>query len=104
MTSSKIKINDCLTKFLHDVNNPVLKGFCKFQVDIPKNATVTAVQSLENSIHLYCSSYVGRQKSAYQPIFPYNITENSLTSLVHNSVFISPSKFKFGTETRCMVL
>ena len=37
MTSSKIEINDFFTKFLHNVNNPVLKGFCKFQVNIPKN-------------------------------------------------------------------
>ena len=67
---------------------------------------LTAVQSLENlrEIHLYCGSHVGRQKSAYQPIFPYNITEISLTSLARNSVFIGPNKLKFGTETRCLVL
>ena len=41
-------MKDFLTKFLHNVNNPVLKGLCKFQVDISKNARVTAVQSLEN--------------------------------------------------------
>ena len=40
--------NDFLTKFLHNVNNPVLKGLCKFQVDISINARVTSVQRLEN--------------------------------------------------------
>ena len=43
-----IKLTIFWTKFVHNVNNPVLKGLCKFQVDIPKNARVTAVQSLEN--------------------------------------------------------
>ena len=55
-------------------------------------------------IRLYCGSHVGGQKSAYQPIFPYNIIENSPTSLAPNSVFVGPNKFKFGTETCCMVL
>ena len=32
-------------------------------------------------IHLYCSSHVGGQKNAHQPIFPYNIIENSPYSL-----------------------
>ena len=55
-------------------------------------------------MHLYCGSHVGRQKRAYQPIFPSYITENFPTSLACNSVFIGPNKFKFGTETPCMVL
>ena len=42
--------------------------------------------------------------SAHQPILPYNIIENPPTSLAHNSVFIGPNNFKFGTETRFMVL
>ena len=54
------------------------------------------------SIHLYCGSHVGSQKSAYQPIFPYNIIENCPTSLARNSVFVGPYKFKFVTETHCM--
>ena len=53
------------------------------------------------SIHLYFGSHVGTQKNAFQPIFPYNIIEKSPTSLAHNSVFIGPNDFKFGTETRC---
>ena len=50
MMSSKIWIwiIDFLTKFLHNVSSPVLKRLCKFQVDIPINARVTAVQNLEN--------------------------------------------------------
>ena len=33
---------------LHDVNKPILKYFCKLDVDIPINARVIAVQSLKN--------------------------------------------------------
>ena len=58
------------------------------------NVRVTAVRGL------YCSS---RQKNAYQPIFPYNIIENSQTSLAHQSVSIDRNNFKFGTETGCIV-
>ena len=56
------------------------------------------------SIHLYHGSHVGGQKNGHQPIFPYDIIENSPTSLAHNSVFKGPDNFKFGTETHCMVL
>ena len=45
MTSSKFKLMTFLTKFLHNVNNLVLEGFRKFQVDISINARVMAVQS-----------------------------------------------------------
>ena len=38
-------INDFVTKSLHNVNNPVLKGPYEFHVDIPINARVMAVQS-----------------------------------------------------------
>ena len=78
-----------------------MKGLRKFQVDIPINATVEAVQS---SVHLYCDSHVGRQKNAHQPISPYNIIENSPTSLAYDSVFIGPNNFKFDTKTGCVVL
>ena len=43
------------------------------------------------SMHLYCRRHVGRQMSAYQPIFPCNIIETSPTSLACNSVFIGPN-------------
>ena len=71
---------------------------------MPINARATAVQSLENPIHLYCSSHVGGQKAAHQPIFPYNTIESSPTPLAHNSAFDGPNTFKFGTETWCIVL
>ena len=48
MTSSKIESTTFLTKFVHNVNNLVLKGLYKFQVDIPINERVTDVHSLEN--------------------------------------------------------
>ena len=72
----KFRITTFPTKLLHDVNNCILKYLCKFQVDIPINARVIAVQSL---------------------------IENSLTSLPHNSVFDDSNNFKFGTEKRFMV-
>ena len=53
MTSSKSKLIIFLTNFLHNVNNLVMEGFCKFQVDIPINARLMAVQSLEKSQHIY---------------------------------------------------
>ena len=52
------------------------------------------------SIHLYCGSHVGRQENA---VFPYNIIENSQTSLSHNSVLkdvlSGRNDFKFDTQT-----
>ena len=92
-----------LTKFLHNVSNPFLKGLCKFQFDIPVNTGVVEVGSLEISVFLYCGSHVGGHKNAHQPIFPYNIIENSPISLAHNTVFFGPNSVKFGTETSYVV-
>ena len=64
------------TKFLHNVNNPILKDLCKFQIDTPINVKVMAVQSFENLHTFICGSHVGGQENADQPIFPYNIIEN----------------------------
>ena len=36
----------------------------------------------------------GRQKTPYQPIFLFNITENSQTSLANNTVLIGANIFK----------
>ena len=91
------------TKFSDNVSNLILKGLCKIQVDIPIYARVTSVQSLENlQTFLYVAAVimVGKKVNAHQPIFPYNIIENSPTSLAHNSVFIGPNNFKIGTQTR----
>ena len=50
MMSSKILIKEfSKKKLLHNVNNPNLKNIGKFQVDMPLNARVIAVQSPENS-------------------------------------------------------
>ena len=43
-------------------------------------------------------------KNAHQPIFPYYIIESSAIPLAHNSIFICPNTFKFGTETRYIAL
>ena len=83
------------------MNDSILKGLFKFQVDMPINARVKAVQSLEI---LHTFSLVGRQKNAHQLILPCNIIESRQTSLAHNSAFIGPNNFQFGTETCCMVL
>ena len=55
---------------------------------------------LKISIHLYCGSHDGRKEKS-----PFShIIEHSPTSFALNSVFIGPNDFKFGTETRFMVL
>ena len=58
----------------------------------------------EIAIHLYCGSHVDGQKNTHQPICPYNIIENSATSLTHNSVPGGPNDLRFGTETCYMIL
>ena len=55
------------------------------------------------SIHLYCSSHVGREKNSHQPSVTYNIMENSPTSLAHNFVFNFSNGFEFGKETCYLV-
>ena len=47
---------------------------------------------LNFSTHLYCSHV------AHLPIFLYNITEISTTSLAINFVFIGSNNFKFSTD------
>ena len=71
---------------------------------MPMNARLQLLKVWKISIHLYCSSHVGGQKNAHQPIFPYNIIENYPTSLAYNSVFVGPNNIKFGTKTCCMFL
>ena len=90
-----------LAKFLHNVNILVLKGLCKFQVDKPINARVTAVHSLKKSpIHLYCDSNVGWQKNSDQTIFLFYLIEIHPTTLANNSVFIDPNDFKVWFKDR----
>ena len=43
-----LKFNLLFDIFSQNDDNPVLKGLCKFQANKLVNATVTAVQSLEN--------------------------------------------------------
>ena len=70
-----------LTELLCDVNNLIFKYLYKFKVDIPINARVIAVQSLEIAFHLYCSNHV----------------------MATYSVFIDPNNFKIVTEIRYMI-
>ena len=81
-----------------------MKGLCKFQVDIPKSAKVTAVQSLGNLHTFILRQPCWQAKECLPAHFPILHKKNFLTSLARNSVFIGPNKFKFGTKTRCMVL
>ena len=83
-----------LTIFFHSVNKPNLRYLRKFQVDIPINARVVAVQSLE-----YPYTFILRQpcwwaKECSKPIFPYNMIENYPAFLAHNSIFIDLKQFK----------
>ena len=84
------KLTICWTTFLHKVNNPILKGLCKIQLQLFK--------VLKVPIYLYCGSHVGGQENDRQPIFPYDIIENSPTSFAHNSVFVGPNDFICGTD------
>ena len=103
MMSTNFKLTTFFTKLLHNVNEPILRGVCKFQADIPISARVMAVHTLKIFIRLYNGSHVGGQKTNQQPIFRYNITKNPLTSLAHNSVFIGPNNFECCTEACCMI-
>ena len=63
-----------------------------------------AVQRLENLYTFILRQSCWCAKNACQPIFPYNVTENSPASLTYDSVFNGPNDFKFVTETYRMVL
>ena len=102
-TSSKIKINDFSDKTLHNVDNAILKNLCKFQVDVPINTRVIAVQSLENLYTFILRQPCWLAKECLPAHFQYNIIENSRLSLAHKTVFVDPNNFKFGTDTHYMV-
>ena len=101
---SKTWINDLLEKFYHSVNNSILKDLCKFQIDTPTDTKVTAVQRFENLHTFILQQPCWRARERPQPIFPYNRRKNSPTSFARNSVFVGSNDFKFGTETRFIVL
>ena len=77
-----------MTKLLHIVNNPILKYLCKFQVNIPINARIIAVESLKDLYTFILWQPCWWAKERPQPIFPYNIIEKSQVSLAHNSVLL----------------
>ena len=79
----------------------MLRVICKFQVDMPINARIIAVQTLEN---LHAFFIAAAMLDAHQPTIPYNKTEDFTTSSVHTSIFIGPNDFKFGTDIRYTVL
>ena len=99
-TSSKIKLTTFLTKSLHNVNNPILKVLCKFQVDISINARVTTVQSLENLHTFKLWQPCWWAKECPSTHFTILNQRNSPFSLAYNSVLIGPNSFKFG----CIVM
>ena len=43
----KFESTNFILKMSYNVNEPILKGLCKFQADIPITARVKAVQSLK---------------------------------------------------------
>ena len=103
MTSSKIYINELCNKILHNVYNPILKVFCKFQVDISINARFTAVQSLENLHTFILWQPCWRAKECSAAHFPHKITKN-VTLLAHRSIFVGSNDFKFGKGTCHIIL
>ena len=46
--NQKLKLTTFPRKLLHNVNNRNLKYLCKFQIDVPINAKMIAIQSLED--------------------------------------------------------
>ena len=60
----KISVNAFGHYLFHNVNNPVLNGLWKFQVDITKKLQLFKVQKI--AIHLYFGSHVGWKKNAHQ--------------------------------------
>ena len=61
----------CSANFLHKINHPVLKGLCKFQVDIPINARVMAAQSLEK-IHTFILQQPCSMMGKRMPTSPFS--------------------------------
>ena len=94
-----------LTKFLCNVNNPILKGLYKVQVNIPKCKSY-GYSKFRKSPYIYIGTAMltGWPNNANIPIFPFNIMKNSSNSLAHQSVLSCPNDFIFGTERHCMVL
>ena len=59
---------------LHNANYLVLKGLCKFKVDMPINAKVIAVQSLEYlSLYIYIVAVMLVGKVMPFSLFPHII-------------------------------
>ena len=87
------------TIFLGSANNTVLKGLHKFKVDMPVNAKVIAVQSLEHLLYIYIVDVmlVGKLKNALQPYFP---TPRKLQPLWPVTLLLfGANNYKFSTET-----
>ena len=75
-------------KFGHNLNNPVLKALSKLPGDIPINARVTSAQSFKN-LHTFILRHpCWLAKARPQPIFPYNIIENSSASFARDSLSV----------------
>ena len=62
-----------------------------------------AIQSLQNLHKFILPQPRWYVKECLPAIFPYNIIENSLTSLTYDSAFVGPNNFRSGTKTAyCM--
>ena len=77
--------------------DPLLKSSERFQVNMPINARVKAVQTFK-------FFYTLLLQPCCPPAYVYNITEISTTSLAINFVFIGSNNFKFSTDINLMVL
>ena len=80
-----------------------MKYLCKFQLNILINSRVIAAQSLENFYPFILRQPCWWAKECPQLIFPYNITENSPTSLAHIEKgvkkFANNIKLKLGLKS-----
>ena len=79
-----------------------MKDLYKFQVDIPINVKVMAVQIFEKSPYMFTAAAMLVGKTT--PISPFSHTYNrKFSNFFARNSFVGPNDFKFGTETRFMV-
>ena len=84
------------TKECNSILMSVTEGFSSSPVY--RNSSGAFLYLAASHLYIYCGSHDGGQRNAHQPIFPYNVIENSLTSLACNFVFIGQNNFKFSAK------
>ena len=86
--------------FNHTLQRHVLYGLIGYNEIGSKKCNSYSCSKFRKSPYVYIAAamLIGKRVPTMQPICPYNIIENPPTFLAHNSVFIGPNKFKFGSR------